>query len=225
MKKIIILNCDLDDNPITNGAILLKKICDNINVVSETYNLFDENVPTLNTIKSSAGILITGSNASVYEEKEWIKKALELIQQLKTEKKPTLGICFGFQLICQACGGNVVPSGTYERGFGIIEKTQMGKQNELFNEFNDNFVVYHHHGDIVQKLPTNTNILAKNTFGIQAYSYENFIAVQFHPEITKDIALYMAKRDVKKMQEIIPSNLIPRTTPILIEKFIVECIK
>jgi len=51
--------------------------------------------------------LFTGSKWSVYDPDEWIERAHEFARELHASRRPTIGICFGHQLICRALGGRV----------------------------------------------------------------------------------------------------------------------
>lgn len=60
--------------------------------------------------------LFTGSKWSVYDPDPWIHDAHELARALHAERRPTIGICFGHQLIARALGGRVEKA---ESGWGV----------------------------------------------------------------------------------------------------------
>ncbi|MFB6282673.1 MAG: type 1 glutamine amidotransferase [Halobacteria archaeon] len=60
------------------------------------------------------GVIIGGSTAGVYENDkyDWIEEEKALIRELAERDIPTLGICFGHQIVNSAFGGEVVDTGT-----------------------------------------------------------------------------------------------------------------
>lgn len=205
--KIAIFNCDFDEDLDTNGAELARSCLFNIGLNRNEIvikNVFENQVLIKTELKTYDGIIITGSRASVYEKREWISKLLDTIRAIDKLNIPTLGICFGFQAVAQALGGNVVFSGKYEEGFKTVRLTKSGKENVIFNKFPEKFKVFQSHWDVVDTLPKNSTTLAKNNM-LEAYTIRNFFCVQFHPEVLPDAAIKMAIRDRKNRQFILNS--------------------
>ena len=62
--------------------------------------------------------------------------------------------------------------------------------------FEDSFSVYESHHDTVVDLTEDMTVLAQNEYGLQSFSYLDFIfGVQFHPEFSFDVmkAYYSAR--------------------------------
>ncbi len=171
---ILILNCDIDDNIETNLGHIIKKHCNNA-VIFDVYK--NEFPSDLNCNK----VIITGSEVHVYEDRPWIEKLEHLIKEIDKNKIPTLAICFGMQAVAEAFGGTVKRSVNIEYGFRLID----------FNGKKLN--VYEHHHDVVAKMPVGSVELSKNEFSLQAFKIRNFLCVQFHPEVTEEIAIKSAK--------------------------------
>jgi len=53
------------------------------------------------------GWLITGSRHSAWEYEPWIVRLKEFIRDVRTNRTPLVGICFGHQVIASALGGRV----------------------------------------------------------------------------------------------------------------------
>jgi GMP synthase-like glutamine amidotransferase len=66
--------------------------------------------------------IITGSSAAVYEDHPWLPPMREFVRQAIDQTIPTLGICFGHQLMAQAFGGTVAEEiiEAAERSFDAI---------------------------------------------------------------------------------------------------------
>ncbi len=202
--KTLVLNCDFDKNPSTNGAQLMHAhLADLTDAIIK--DAFENQIPDESELGSYDCVIITGSRAAVYEGREWIKKLSEVVLAIDRLEIPTLGVCFGSQLIAQSLGGNVENSGKFSEGFARISLNSEGKAHWLFNGFPETFDVYHSHGDVATKLPEGSTILATNENCSQAYAIRNFLCVQFHPEITPDVAAAMAARDGKNMEKIMNS--------------------
>ncbi len=97
---------------------------------------------------------------------------------------PTLGICYGAQLIAITYGGEVQKSNTRE----------YGRANLSFIEFNQRLLegiglgsqVWMSHADSITRLPENFNVIARtNDVGIAAFSNSSskIFGLQFHPEV------------------------------------------
>jgi GMP synthase (glutamine-hydrolysing) len=134
-------------------------------------------------------LVILGGPIGVYEQEAYpfLGAELDLIRLRLAEKRPTLGICLGAQLIAAAAGASVYP-GTQgkEIGWGPISA---GPDAGHYPEFSGLLVsglrVLHWHGDTFD-LPPNAHHLA----GTRAYSNQAFaigrhaLALQFHPEVS-----------------------------------------
>ncbi len=203
--KIIILNCDFDPEEDTTGSALLKKYLGGVSEKIEVFNSYENVFPEDDMLRSASHVVITGSRSSVYENHDWIRNMEFVVRKLDLISMPTLGICFGFQIVAKALRGHVESSGSFEEGFQKISLTREGLNNRIFQGFPRQFNVYQSHGDVVRALPEGSVILAESNRQVEAFAVKNFYCVQFHPEILPETAAIMALRDNMPLERIFNS--------------------
>jgi GMP synthase (glutamine-hydrolysing) len=131
------------------------------------------------------GVVISGSGASVYWEREWIHRLRHWVQGAIERGLPALGVCFGHQLLAEAMGGRVEDMGEYEIGYRTVEHTG---QKGLFANIPESMTVFTTHSDRVAALPPGGTALATNDYGLQAFRKDRVHGVQFHPEYDPETA-------------------------------------
>lgn len=129
-------------------------------------------------------LVVLGGPVSVYDQEEYpfLSKEVALLQRRMIEKKPTLGICLGAQLIAAALGGRVFSSGLKEIGWKSISLSPAAEDSSM--RYLGNAPVFHWHGDTFT-LPDGATLLASSDVcHNQAFSFgDNVLALQFHPEL------------------------------------------
>lgn len=129
-----------------------------------------------------AGIIITGSTANVPDRKPWMLKTESWLRDRIGEGIPTLGICFGHQILAQALGGEVQmnPQG---REMSTVDVT-ITSNGPLFDGLGSSFPVNACHIDSVVRLPRGARSLAHSDGDDhQAIQFApRCYGVQFHPE-------------------------------------------
>ncbi|SDJ96337.1 glutamine amidotransferase-related protein [Microbulbifer yueqingensis] len=129
--------------------------------------------------------LITGSKTGVYEDKPWITPLMEFVRLLHEREKPTIGICFGHQLIAQALGGRTRKS---DKGWGVgVHSYELQETPSWMSEPLETFRLLVSHQDQVEELPPGAKVLASSDFCPMAMVQvdEHMLTFQAHPEFTK----------------------------------------
>lgn len=133
------------------------------------------------TINQPKGIILSGSNASVYRD-----NAPEPPKEIFKIGAPILGICYGMQWIAEKLGGLVVPHRALKE-YGPVKAT-FNSDDRLFSGLEGERTVWASHGDTVKRLPDGFARIAlavDKPMGHIAMSSEKdkIWCVQFHPEV------------------------------------------
>jgi GMP synthase (glutamine-hydrolysing) len=125
------------------------------------------------------GIVLSGSPASVYDA-ESPRPADNLIDGVDC---PVLGICYGFQMMAFARGGDVKPSQTREYGYARLRI--LDNSSPLFAGLPAETDVWMSHGDHVTDAPPGFKITAITDGALNAAEdlSGRLFGVQFHPEV------------------------------------------
>ncbi|MFC5134899.1 MULTISPECIES: type 1 glutamine amidotransferase [Haloferacaceae] len=132
-------------------------------------------------LEEADGVVLTGSTAGVYEvdDRPWIAEAEELVRELVDRGIPTLGVCFGHQVVNSALGGTVEK---VETTHALVE-ADLG-DDPIFDGVAP--VVVALHGDAVTELGDGLVAIASadhaRIFGTR-HRTAPLWTVQFHPEI------------------------------------------
>jgi len=132
------------------------------------------------------GVVLSGSTAGVYEaaERPWIRDQKRLVRELVDREIPTLGVCFGHQVVNEALGGTVVHEGMNGR---LVEATL--DPDPLFEGVDP--VVAATHGDVVTDPGDGMDVVGSadyyHAFATRHRSVPLW-TVQFHPEYTAGLA-------------------------------------
>lgn len=128
--------------------------------------------------KEPAAIVLSGGPQSVYAP-----NAPVIDPAIFEAGVPVFGICYGFQAMSAALGGEVAQTGLSEFGRTPVTVTERGL---LFTETSDEFSVWMSHGDSVQTAPAGFTCLA-GSIGAPIAAFEaaerGFAGVQWHPEV------------------------------------------
>ena len=129
--------------------------------------------------KDPAAIILSGGPSSVYAP-----EAPALEEALVTAGVPVLGICYGFQAMVRALGGQVERTG--RREYGQTVATIEAPQSTLFAGQPAEQVVWMSHGDAVTTAPEGGTVTASSP-GAPVAAFEDderrLYGVQWHPEV------------------------------------------
>lgn len=142
----------------------------------------DARAGELPELKELAGVIVTGSSASVTERAPWMLACEAWLRGALDSRTPVLGICFGHQLLGQALGG-LVEKNPRGREIGSMP-VELTADDELLDAALEP-VVNMTHVDSVTRLPPGARVLARTTREPHAALRfaERVWGMQFHPEI------------------------------------------
>ena len=128
--------------------------------------------------KNPVAIILSGGPASVYEP-----GSPQLDPGILALGIPTLGICYGFQILAQSLGGRVDQTGLREYGATDLN---VGAPKGILANQPANQVCWMSHGDQVVEAPAGFDVLASTaTTPVAAFgsSERKIYGVQWHPEV------------------------------------------
>jgi GMP synthase-like glutamine amidotransferase len=135
-------------------------------------------------LEGVAFVVVLGAAASVTDVTvPWLAGELAWMVRADALGVPMLGICFGAQTLAAALGGAVRRAPAPELGW--IEVQGCARDPLVDTLSPGPWLAWHE--DMIEVPPT-ASILARNDAGVQAYALGSHLAVQFHPEVTADIA-------------------------------------
>ena len=132
-------------------------------------------------------LIMMGGPMGVYEQDRhpWIGCQLRRLEVRLAANRPTLGVCFGAQMIAAALGGEVYAGPVKEVGFHPV-RIHDGARDSPLRHLAD-VPILHWHGDTFT-LPEGVDLLASShVYAHQAFRRgPNLLALQFHAEMGED---------------------------------------
>jgi GMP synthase-like glutamine amidotransferase len=132
------------------------------------------------------GYVITGSPASANGDAPWIIDLLAFIREIDAAKIPTVGVCFGHQVIARALGGTVSKNaGGW--GFGVAATHYSHQENWMVPKQNS-LALYAAHSEQVTELPKEAVVLGGSDFcPVGSFKVgDHIFTTEYHPEMTQD---------------------------------------
>ncbi len=146
-------------------------------------------LPDLRALERFDALLIGGSGEFYVSDGQFPRQqeVMDLLREVAEGPVPLFGSCFGFHLLTEALGGEIVHDpdnmelGTYE-----LELTAAGRRDELFGSLPDRFLAQVGRKDRAASLPpSTTNFASSERCPHQGFRYRDrpLWATQFHPEL------------------------------------------
>lgn len=151
----------------------------------------------LHRAKQATAVLLGGCGESGFEAsntnqkqfRDAYEKVAPTLSWILSEDIPTLGLCFGHQLLADFTDGVVAQRDSLaETGIAELSLTDEGKKDPLFSGLPNPFrAVVGHKTSVVTKPDDAVNLAESSNCQYQAFRYQNNIyTCQFHPELNID---------------------------------------
>jgi GMP synthase-like glutamine amidotransferase len=128
----------------------------------EVYRACDDALPT--RAEGYSGAFLSGSPNGAYEPLPWIEREHRLIEALAGHEVPTLGVCFGSQILASALLGRdqVFRRATCEVGYKWLDTAPAAADDSLACKLGKTFRMFVWHNDEVRAGHPDMRILASS---------------------------------------------------------------
>ena len=141
-------------------------------------------------------VVCSGSRRNVSIWEEWMGPTETMFRAAAKSGTPTLGICFGHQLLCHSLGSEIERAESLSSGIWTLELTKEGERDILLTshvENNEKISGLFSHQDHVMTVPDNCTLLSKTSHNmVTAVRVNNDLGepmpawgIQFHPEAAR----------------------------------------
>ena len=128
-------------------------------------------------------LMVLGAPIGAYEEAlyPFLDPELNLLRNRIADRRPTLGICLGAQLMAKALGAEVRPGPAKEIGWAPVDLTDVGRDGPLRHLAD--IPMLHWHGDYFELPPGAVRLASTRVCRNQAFALgPQILGFQFHPE-------------------------------------------
>ncbi len=141
-------------------------------------------------------VVCSGSRRNVSIWEEWMAPASSLVRSSVYSGRPTLGICFGHQLLCHSLGASVERADSLSRGIWDLDFTEIGVDDELLTShvsIGSSVAGLFSHQDHVMNVPESCSLLCSTSHNgvtaVRVISEDGeplpSWGIQFHPEAAR----------------------------------------
>lgn len=194
-------------------------ICKNKHSLTVTKLYENPTFPYLNELD---WLIIMGGPMSVSDEDlyPWLIDEKIFIRNAIQKGKTILGICLGSQLIAQVLGAKVYPNKQKEIGWFHLEITEASRNHPILNNLENQFQVFHWHGDTFDLPSGSIHLFQSETCINQAFLYKSrVLGIQFHLEATFDSIKEMVNYG---RSELIEDGTVQSETTILAHQYLIK---
>jgi GMP synthase (glutamine-hydrolysing) len=118
----------------------------------------------------------------------WLREEKELVAAAVRSGKPFWGVCLGVQLLAASLGARVYAGAEPEVGVLPVELTEEGAGDPVFSVLPPTLPALQWHGDTFELPKGAVRLAGSPAYPNQAFRFENAYGVQFHLEVSRDMA-------------------------------------
>jgi GMP synthase (glutamine-hydrolysing) len=118
----------------------------------------------------------------------WLREEKELVAAAVRSGKPFWGVCLGVQLLAASLGARVYTGAEPEVGVLPVELTEEGAGDPVFSVLPPTLPALQWHGDTFELPKGAVRLAGSPAYPNQAFRFENAYGVQFHLEVSGDMA-------------------------------------
>jgi len=135
-------------------------------------------------------IVAMGGPMSVNDEAElpWLADEKRYVAKSVRSGTPFWGVCLGVQLLASSLGARVYRGAEPEVGLLPVELTEEASLDPVFAEAPSSLVTLQWHGDTFDLPEGAVRLAGSPAYPNQAFRYANAYGVQFHLEVSTDMA-------------------------------------
>ncbi len=164
------------------------------------------------------GVVITGSAAMVTDQDSWLLSTQHWLTNMAKHKIPTLGVCYGHQVLADLLGGRVDynPKGR-NMGMSEFHLASSASSDDLFKNHPKQMPTFASHLQSVTRLPQSATLLGSCALDENhAFKAEETIwGVQFHPEWNQPImkSYIQSRREALLKEGFNPEQMLDHLAP------------